>query len=179
MSLSHHSGVWVSGLSVLVLGALAALVAILVYKARADARRRASFLLFSEATMRANQAPTRSPDMRAASEAFVQVVICRQHAPNIDLHALEMGCGDEVLNSGGTIEQALSARWGGACAIHADLDVYKEGIASFEARLREGKTALQVADPKTKFRMGATYYLSLLLAKQPGEYERFLRHINA
>lgn len=163
---------------VLSIALIAAVWGLLVYQRRVDAQRREGFSEFVSMAEAASQRKSRQPDMASASKAFAAIALVRANNVNVDLHALEMAQAEAVLKSGGTEEQALSARWGGVYGIDADLDLFQSGVLAYEETRREMARGPTDEDPKTKFYASATLYLSRMLAENPDEYERFLRYIN-
>lgn len=157
---------------------MAALGLFLLYKARIDAHRREGFNEFMTMAAAASQRKSRKPDMASASKAFAAIALVRANNVDVDLHALEMAQAEAVLKSGGTEEQALSARWGGVYGIDADLDLFQSGVSAYEETKQEMGRGPTGEDPKTKFYASATLYLSRVLAENPDEYERFVRYIN-
>lgn len=160
-----------------VLGGVAAFGLYLAYRANRDRQRLETFQVLTEASMRGSPAPARQPDMTFAARGFVAVALVRANQPDADLNALERTVAERMLEAGCSLDQALSARWGGVTAMEADLRLFSAGIAAYEETCRE--TGHTDDDPKTKYQVGATVYLGHVMADAPGEYERFRRYVAA
>jgi hypothetical protein len=125
--------------------------------------------------------PRRDPDLRFAAKGYVQIAITRRHASHIDLHKLERGYAAELLSEGCTLEQALSARWGGAYAIVDTLEDYDRAIAAYKETMAERGLpyARTKKDAARMYEIAATLVIASAHEADPEEYGRFLRHINA
>lgn len=164
-----------SGFIVVVVGAVAAIGLFLAHRSRRTSERIA-FVQGKYAAMDARNGP-RQPDLTSAARAFAGIAILRKHNVDVDLRKIEMTNAQTILDKGGTDKEALSARWGGAMAIVDDLALFDIGVEAYEDTLiADGREP--DADPKEKFYAGAAMYLAHVLGDEPGEYERFLRHIN-
>ncbi|MBX7482333.1 hypothetical protein [Qipengyuania qiaonensis] len=133
--------------------------------------------IFSRVTRR-----TPEPDIEFAARGFVQVAITRRHAPHLDLHKLERGYAAELLEEGCSLEQALSARWGGAYAITANLSEFDEAIETFKDTMADalGRRTFKTADEaKVAYQSAAVFLLGVAHAVDPREYGRFLDYIGA
>lgn len=166
-------------LPTLLLAAVAALGLFLAYRAHSNAQRLSSFERVAEAAGRASQRAPRQPDLAYAAKGFVGVALMRKNGINIDLHAVELGNAKHLLENGCSVDQALSARWGGVTAMEADLGHFQVGIDAYEETKAELGGAPQGDNPEAKFHVSARLYLAALLKEQPYEFERFLRYINA
>ena len=126
--------------------------------------------------LRAFRRRTPKPDLHYAAKGFVQVAISRRYAAHVNLHNLEQGYAAELMSEGCTKEQALSARWGGAYAITADLGLFDHGIAAF----KETKSELGRGPLKSKGEAAEMYLAAALCVmatvhtQDPQEYCRFL-----
>jgi len=120
------------------------------------------------------------PEIEFAALGFAQVAITRRHAPEINLYALERGIGEELLREGCSLEQALSARWGGAYAITADLFEFYEAVEVFKDTMEEavGKGTLKTkTEAEGAYRAAAAFVMGRAHVLDPKEYGRFLSYI--
>lgn len=163
-----------SGFIVVVVGAVVAVGLFLAHRSR-RASQHCAAVQGIYAAMDARNGP-RQPDIASAAKAFASIAILRKLNVDVDLHKVEMTNSQSILDKGGTDDEALSARWGGAVAIADDFALFDAGVEAYEdTRIADGRQP--DADPKQKFYAGAAMYLALLLAGAPSEYERFLRHL--
>lgn len=122
------------------------------------------------------------PDFEFAARGFAQVAITRLHAPQIDLHSLELGFAEELLREGCSVEQAMSARWGGTYAITADLREFREAIEAFKDTMQEqyGRRTFETkAEAESAYRAAAVCLIGTAHAFDPNEYGRFLAYVGA
>ena len=128
---------------------------------------------------------TRAPDFDFAAKGFMQVAITRKHAQHIDLHKLERGYAAELWDEGCTMEQALSARWGGAEAIHDDLELFDLAIRKGKAEATEaGILPSSTEEAGTAvcreiYKRAADFALRSTWETDQGRYGRFVRRIRA
>lgn len=126
-------------------------------------------------------AKNRQPDLSYAAEGFYRTALARANEADVDFHALADGYALTLANEGATVEQARSAHWGGVCGIYQDLGMYGNYVAGYEEVMKESGLVHGDGDESTwarkAYKGGATTMLALLLAKEPNEYERFLKHM--
>ena len=127
----------------------------------------------------------RVPDFEFAAKGFVQVAITRRYSQHIDLHKLERGYAAELMDEGCTLEQALSARWGGVEAIHDDLVLFDLGIQKGKEEATEACILPQTDGAAGKavylhiYRMAADFALRCTWEADHDRYGRFVRHVRA
>jgi hypothetical protein len=109
---------------------------------------------------------TGAPDMQFAGRAFVQIALMRGNNLAVDLHAAEQKLALAETKKGCTEHQALSARWGGVQAIHADLSMFSAGIDVFKE-----------ANAPEPYLSSAIGYLTLVMNDAPSEFVRFKTYI--
>lgn len=121
------------------------------------------------------------PDLPFAAKGYAQVAVTRRYAPHIELHKLERGFAEELLDEGCTREQALSARWGGSYAIADDISTFDDALVSFKQTMAEaGRTSFHTKEEASKaYHTAALLVMSLVHATEPEEYGRFLAHIGS
>lgn len=121
------------------------------------------------------------PDLHYAAKGFVQVAMTRRYASHVDLHNLEQGYAAELMSGGCTTGQALSARWGGAYAITADLGLFDHGVASYKETMSElGRGALKSKEEASRMYLAAAVcVMATVHTQDPREYGRFLDYIGA
>ena len=121
------------------------------------------------------------PDLAFAAKGYAQVAVTRRNAPHLELHTLERGFAEGLLNEGCTREQALSARWGGSYAIADDLGMFDDALVAYkETRAEAGRVGFQTKeDASQAYYSAALMVMSLVHTMEPREYGRFLKHINA
>ncbi len=124
-------------------------------------------------------AKSRQPDLSYAAEGFYRTALARANKADVDFHALADGYALTLANEGATVEQARSAHWGGVCGIYQDLAAYGNYVDAYEEAMEECGVALGDASTRARkiYKGGATTMLGLLLATEPDEYERFLKHM--
>jgi hypothetical protein len=120
------------------------------------------------------------PDLQFAAKGYAQVAITRRHAPQIDLHSLERGFAEELLSEGCTMDQALSARWGGAYAISDPLSDFDQAIVAYKETATERGLPFNRCkeDAARMYDVAAALVIATAHVADPREYGRFLRHIN-
>lgn len=121
------------------------------------------------------------PDLSFAAEGYMLAALARLHAPNVDLHDLELKNALRLRAEGCSVEQALSARWGGVHAITSNLMDYDAAVATLNQAEAEGgvpNVASRVA-ANARFRSAAAMVMTLFHTTYPKEYGRFRRHIGA
>jgi hypothetical protein len=123
------------------------------------------------------------PDFYFAAKGYVQVAITKDQAPHIDLHKLELGYANDLLEEGCTVEQALSARWGGVQAIHDDLTLFALAIrkgkeeAAEAGLLPESNNDAARAIHRKIFQCAGDFAVRCAWEADRKDYGRFLRHI--
>lgn len=128
---------------------------------------------------------TRAPDFDFAAKGFVQVAITRKHAQHIDLHKLERGHAAELRDEGCTLEQALSARWGGVEAIHDDMVLFDLAFRRGKEEATEAGILPQSNEEAGKavyraiYQMAADFALRSTWESDKSRYGRFVRRIRA
>lgn len=120
-------------------------------------------------------AKPRQPDLDYAAKGFAAVALARANNLDVDLHVMELRNAERLLDEGATVEQAMSARWGGAYAIHCNLDEYARSVDAYEQTAKAHEAITDLTD--NKYEAGAKLLLIMALSQEPAEYERFLRHI--
>ena len=118
-------------------------------------------------------------DLGFAAQGYVQVTITRRYAPDIDLHTLERGFAEKLSAEGCTKAQALSARWGGVCAISDDLEAFDDALAIFKETADSFGHEKSLEATRRANQAAALAILTLKNHVQPLEYPRFLRYIGA
>lgn len=125
---------------------------------------------------------TREPDLHYAAKGFVHVMISKKFAPHLNLNALERGYAEELHGQGCSREQALSARWGGAYAIHVDVAEFDGALESFKQARKDlgGDEGFATkADAERAYLAAGLLIIGRAHTIDPKEYGRFLFHINA
>ena len=126
----------------------------------------------------------RSPDLTFAAKGFYPIALIQLNDVQLDLHAAAHSRANTMLEAGCSVEQALSAQWGGVTAIGQDLTLFVNNAHTFDGVVEEiflesGKT-LDI-DPKSlaesRYLAAATLFLSHILADAPNEFERFLKYV--
>lgn len=112
--------------------------------------------------------PSDRPDMYFAGRAFAQVALMRANDIGIDLHDVEQRLAEAEMEKGCTAHQALSMRWGGVQAIHADLAMYSAGVEVAQNSHR--------AEPYVD---GGIAYLAMVLHQCPSEFQSFKQYLGA
>jgi hypothetical protein len=112
--------------------------------------------------------PSDKPDMYFAGRAFAQVALMRANNIDIDLHDVEKRLAEAELEKGCTVHQALSMRWGGVQAIHADLAMYSDSVEVAQ----NGHRAEPYVD-------GGMAYLAMVLHQCPSEFQSFKQYLGA
>ena len=100
--------------------------------------------------------------------------------PNVDLHAIESGYADELLEQGCSFEQALSARWGGVRAIHDEPENFNEAIEAMRETRRETGMPDKMQDKAEAERMylaAALGVVTLASVLVPQDYPDFRKYI--
>lgn len=120
----------------------------------------------------ARRAEPRKPDMTAASIAFAEIVQAREEGLEATLGLLVRANAEAVLAGGGSMDEALSAQWGGGYGVDAELAIFRTGLEAYDATMAEA--GAEQPHPGARYRMAATYYLALVLAEVPDDYERYL-----
>jgi hypothetical protein len=122
-----------------------------------------------------------TPDLRFAAKGYVQVAIARRHAPHIVLDQLERRYAEELLSEGCTMDQALSARWGGAYAIADPLADFDRALTAYNETAIEQGLAYNRSkeDAARMYDVAATLVIATAHAADADDYGRFLRYINA
>lgn len=122
------------------------------------------------------------PDFDFAARGFVQVAITRRHAPQFDLNNLERGYAAELLEQGCSLEQALSARWGGTYAISTRLSEFDQAIEAHKDTMAEllGRRDFETdEEANVGYQSAAVFLLGLAHVTDPKGYGRFLDFIGA
>ena len=122
----------------------------------------------------------RVPDVAFAARGFKQVAITRRYAPNTDLHKLERGYAEQLLQEGCSRGQALSARWGGAYAITCDLADFDGALAAHKDTLSGDRGKRDFAtkkDAEQAYEVAAAQVMIAAHAADPKEFNRFLDFI--
>lgn len=122
------------------------------------------------------------PDIQFAARGFTQVALTRQHAPHLNLHTLERGFAEELMQEGCSLEEALSARWGGSYAITADLGEFRRAIDVVKDTMEEqrGSRAFGTKEEaEAAYQAAAVCIMGTAHSVDPKEYGRFLEHIGA
>ena len=121
--------------------------------------------------------PSVRPNMLVAAKAFSSIAIARKHNAFDDYERAAWANAESLRREGASVVDALSAYWGGHCAAQGDLGLFWIGVDAYDETAHElGRSA---GTPEARFYAGATMYLGTLLAAAPGDYERFLSHLNA
>lgn len=160
---------------VLSVALIAVVWGLLVYQRRVDARRIETFRLLASASMSGGHAEPRQPDITYAAKGFTHVMVMRRTKSEFDLEAQAMGNGQLFLKDGASMSQALSAQWGGLCAINAEEALYQDAMDAYVATKRE--MGMSGEDGATKYAAASALLVGTQLALHPDEYERFLRHV--
>lgn len=169
-----------SVLVALSIAAVAALALLLSHLRRVDARRLETFRNLAEASIGVSQGEPRKPDMTFAGKGFMHVMIVRLTLPECDLEAQAMGEGRRLLEEeGASMSQALSAQWGGLCAINADPALYQDALDAYSATVREtGRNPMaETLGGGARLISAGMVLIGTQLALHPDEFERFLRHV--
>lgn len=121
------------------------------------------------------------PDLNFAAKGYMQIAVTRRHAPHVDLHKVEHGYAQELLGAGCSLEQALSARWGGAYAISSDLAPFDDALAAYRETAAETglSTNRTKEDVERMFHAAALLVVAAVQTADPREYGRFLTFIGA
>ena len=102
------------------------------------------------------------------------------HMPNVDLHIIESGYANELLEQGCSIEQAVSARWDGVRAIHDDPENFEDAIEAMrEARRETGmpEKMTDKAEAEKMFLAAALGVVTLANVLVPQDWPDFRRYI--
>ena len=122
----------------------------------------------------------REPDLEFAAKGYLQIATTRRYRPELNLYALEQGYAQRLLDGGCSLNQAYSARWGGAYAIQDDLQNFDDALLSMkEARKASGmadKTE-SPAEAEAMYLVSAKAVIALVHVLDPTEYEHFLVYI--
>lgn len=120
------------------------------------------------------------PDLAFAAKGYQQVAVTRRYARHVDLHKLERAYAVELLSEGCTMEQALSARWGGAYAIVDPLYDFDLAIAAYKKTFEEQGISYNGTeeDAVRVYEVAATLVIATAHVADPHEYGRFLKYIN-
>lgn len=123
----------------------------------------------------------RQPDLGFAADGFYPIAIMRANEIDVDLYSIADAYAESLLNDGCTVGQALSAKWGGVSAIGQNLAVYSSCISAYEETMAKAGSPVGKSKhaTKAKHKAAATFLLAAVMSDAPGEYERFLQHINA
>lgn len=108
------------------------------------------------------------PDMNYAGKAFAQVALMRANDIDFDLHEAEQRLAEAELDKGCTVHQALSMRWGGVQAIHADLFMFSDGVEVAKS-----------ANRPEPFLDSAKSYLAIIIDQCPTEFSSFKQYLGA
>lgn len=122
----------------------------------------------------------REPDLEFAAKGYLQIATIRRYRPELDLSALERGYAEQLLDSGCSLNQAYSARWGGAYAIQDDLQNFDDALLSMrEARRASGMNDKMEtpAEAEAMYLVSAKAVIALVHILDPTEYEHFLAYI--
>lgn len=172
----------VSELAVLVVGACVALGIFLAYRAKVDAQRLTTFAHLAQ-TQSGGGHSQRQPDLDYAAEGFMGVALLRRGKTDHDLHHFAAGSADLMMTEKGCSPyQALSAHWGGICAIVTDDELFQLGLDSYDAtvkelgRLPDGVAGLSAIEQfRFKCRQVSKMQIGTHLALNPGGFDQFLR----
>ncbi|WP_138984414.1 hypothetical protein [Sphingobium yanoikuyae] len=123
----------------------------------------------------------RAPDLKYAAKGYLQVAVTRRHAPQIDLHNLEKVYAQEMLDAGCSLNQALSARWGGTYAISDPFSNFDDAIAAYkEAAVDHGISYNATEqDASNMYNAAALLVVTTADTVDPEAYGHFLRYIRA
>lgn len=125
------------------------------------------------------------PDFNFAAMGFVQVAITRKYGPHTDLHKLERAYAAELRAEGCTLEQALSARWGGVEAIFDDMVLFDLAVGKGKKEAMKAGLLPQVDTEAGKvvhaeiYQAAADFALRCTLEDIPGRYGHFVNQIRA
>jgi hypothetical protein len=120
------------------------------------------------------------PDLRFAAKGYLQIAITRKYMPNVDLHKIESGYANELLEQGCSVEQALSARWGGVRAIHDEPESFDDAIDAMREARRETGMPNEMKDKAEAEKMylaAALGVVTLASVLVPQDYPDFLNYI--
>lgn len=125
---------------------------------------------------------SKEPDLRFAAKGYLHIATTRRYKPELDLHKLEMGYAEQLFDEGCTLNQAYSARWGGAYAINDDLHNFDDALQS----MREARRSSDMPDmmgtkeeAETMYLMSASAVITLIHTLDPTEYQHFLNYVGA
>jgi len=148
----------------------------LVQKDRKASRHRHMLEMMKRSADGFSLVSPRKPDMNTASIGFAAIALMRVHNMNVDLHAAELSQGNLILEKGGNMHEAMSARWGGVVAISLDLEEIAFAIQTYEDA-KQASANPPNDNGRTKYHGAGIAHLTMLLMEQPNEYERFLIHM--
>lgn len=122
------------------------------------------------------------PDLHFAAKGYLQIAITRKHMPNVDLHTIESGYANELLEQGCSVEQALSARWGGVRAIHDEPENFEDAVEAMRETRREmgmPEGMKDKAEAEKMFLAAALGVVTLASVLVPQDWPDFRKYIGA
>ena len=123
------------------------------------------------------------PDLDYAAEGFMGVALLRRGKTDLDLHDFAAGSADLMMTEKGCSPyQAMSAHWGGVCAIMTEDELFQIGLDSYDAtvrdlgRLPDGVERLSAVEQfRFKCREVSKLQIGTHVALNPGGFDQFLR----
>lgn len=127
------------------------------------------FLAFNSAKpvlVQRGETPDQRPELHSAAKGFARISFLKTKRTGVDLHKAEHDYAESALDRGATEHQALSMRWGGVQAIHADYGLYRHAV-----------NAARDAGSKDWYHDGAVVYLTHVLVEAPSEFANFKEYL--
>lgn len=120
--------------------------------------------------------PAMRPDLEFAAEGFMMVALARVNRPDLDLHEFELRHAHQLLSEGCTKHQALSARWGSAHAIGADLIMYDCAVKVAKDMTDEAGITVEAGENETD--LYRSYCLTAAVFTMRGIWEADRKEFN-
>ncbi len=120
------------------------------------------------------------PDLHFAAKGYLQIAVARKYMSDVDLHTIESGYADGLLKQGCSIEQALSARWGGVRAIHDEPESFDDAVDAMRATRRETGMPDEMKDKAEAEKMylaAALCVVTLASVLVPQDYPEFRNYV--
>ncbi|WP_156318050.1 hypothetical protein [Blastomonas sp. AAP25] len=118
--------------------------------------------------------------MQFAAKGYLQIAITRKHLPNIDLHRIELGYAEQLLDAGCSAEQAFSTRWGGVRAIQDEPESFEDAIEAMRQARRECGMPAEFedkAEAEIMYLAAALSIVTLANFIDPKDYETFCNYV--
>lgn len=141
----------------------AALLGLLLIREAGRRQSRADVLeIMERVAARPVASPSLEPDMAFASRGFAAIALMKANSIEVDLHDAEYALAERAMRDGATLHQAMSLRWGGVQAIHAEGADYADAVGAAES-----------AGSNDRYHHGALAYLRSALNDWPAGFADF------